>query len=103
MSVRKVFDHVIVGGGLLGSSVAYHLSRLSGGATSICIVERGSRTDWATFGNSQYSTGELACHCYDSLRSWHTCTDTRTPTHPRMQPSVSNQPTIGTKQISSGL
>lgn len=89
MSVRKVFDHVIVGGGLLGSSVAYHLSRLSGGATSICIVERGSRTDWATFGNSQYSTGELACHCYDSLRSWHTCTDTRTPTHPRMQPSVS--------------
>ena len=54
---KKAFDHVIVGSGLLGSSVAYHLSKLTQGESSICIVERGSRTDYATRGNSQYSTG----------------------------------------------
>ena len=54
---KKVFDHVIVGGGLLGSSVAYHLSKLTGATASICIVERGSRTDYPSRGNSQYSSG----------------------------------------------
>ena len=56
-SGKRVFDTVIVGAGLLGSSVAYHLSRLSGGAASIGILERGSRLDYATRGNTQYSTG----------------------------------------------
>jgi glycine/D-amino acid oxidase-like deaminating enzyme len=55
--MKKVFDHVIVGGGLLGSSVAYHLSKVTGASASICIVERGSGTDYPTRGNSQYSTG----------------------------------------------
>ena len=56
-AAKEVYNYAIIGGGLLGSSVGYHLSRISGGAASICILERGSRTDYATHGNTQYSTG----------------------------------------------
>ncbi len=54
---KHAFDHVVVGAGLLGSAVAYHLARLSGGRASVCVVERGGAADYATRGNSQYSTG----------------------------------------------
>jgi len=57
MATKKTFDHLIVGSGLLGSSVAYHLSKLIGATASIGILERGSRQDYPTHGNSQYSTG----------------------------------------------
>lgn len=60
MASAKVYNYLVVGGGLLGSSVAYHISRLakrSGISLSVCLLERGSRLDYATCGNTQFSSG----------------------------------------------
>ncbi|MEE8078994.1 MAG: FAD-binding oxidoreductase, partial [Pseudomonadales bacterium] len=47
MSVPAKIDTVIIGGGIVGASIAYHLAEI--GYTDVCLIERGQLTCGTTW------------------------------------------------------
>ena len=46
LNKKTVYDTVIIGGGVVGSSVAYHLSKIRGG--KIAVVEKDFKYEFAS-------------------------------------------------------
>ena len=83
---RRAPEVVIVGGGIIGSSIAYHLAKL--GLTDVVVLERGTLTNGTTWHAAGLVSQVRGNHALTALSPRSTPTSTsRCPPRPASRPA----------------
>ncbi len=65
MSTERIVDTVIIGGGIVGASIAHHLAEL--GQTDVCVIERGTISSLQ--GSTGHAPGLVVRNNYSTIMS----------------------------------